>query len=78
MTSRTKMKRKQVDDVLGGEEMWKHADSTAGTYTHPAAPPALRCAVSDPRGLLLATTRSDVPQVRPWQGLLLSAPNQVR
>ncbi|EIW80451.1 hypothetical protein CONPUDRAFT_105468 [Coniophora puteana RWD-64-598 SS2] len=29
MTSRTKMKRKQVDDVLGGDEMWKHADSTA-------------------------------------------------
>ena len=30
MTSRTKLKRKEVDDVLGGEEMWKHADSTAG------------------------------------------------
>ncbi|KAH7924535.1 hypothetical protein BV22DRAFT_1112764 [Leucogyrophana mollusca] len=29
MTSRTKMKRKEVDDVLGGDEMWKHADSTA-------------------------------------------------
>ncbi|KAH9841681.1 uncharacterized protein C8Q71DRAFT_794572 [Rhodofomes roseus] len=31
MTSRTKMKRKVVDDVLGGEEMWKHADSTGAT-----------------------------------------------
>lgn len=30
MTSRTKLKRKEVDDVLGGDEMWKHADSTAG------------------------------------------------
>ena len=30
MTSRTRLDRKQVDDVLGGEEMWKHADSTAG------------------------------------------------
>jgi hypothetical protein len=30
MTSRTKLKRKEVDDVLGGEEMWKHADSTTG------------------------------------------------
>ena len=30
MTSRTRLKRKEVDDVLGGEEMWKHADSTAG------------------------------------------------
>lgn len=28
MTSRTRMKRKEVDDVLGGDEMWKHADST--------------------------------------------------
>ena len=30
MTSRTKMTRKQVDDVLGGDEAWKHADSTTG------------------------------------------------
>ena len=30
MTSRTRLKRKKIDDVLGGEEMWKHADSTAG------------------------------------------------
>lgn len=30
MTSRTRLERKQVDDVLGGEEMWKHADSIAG------------------------------------------------
>ena len=30
MTSRTHLERKQVDDVLGGEEMWKHADSTTG------------------------------------------------
>ena len=30
MTSRTKLKRKQVDDVLGGDEQWKHADSTNG------------------------------------------------
>jgi hypothetical protein len=25
------MTRKQVDDVLGGDEAWKHADSTTGT-----------------------------------------------
>ncbi|KAI0632266.1 hypothetical protein C8Q77DRAFT_1158916 [Trametes polyzona] len=31
MTSRTKLKRKEVDDVLGGEDQWKHADSTAVT-----------------------------------------------
>ena len=30
MTSRTRMKRKEVDDVLGGDEMWKHADATDG------------------------------------------------
>ncbi|CAK5277869.1 unnamed protein product [Mycena citricolor] len=28
MTSRTKLVRKAVDDVLGGEEAWKHADAT--------------------------------------------------
>ncbi|OCH91607.1 hypothetical protein OBBRIDRAFT_803154 [Obba rivulosa] len=31
MTSRTKLKRKEVDDVLGGDEMWKHADATTVT-----------------------------------------------
>lgn len=30
MTSRTRMKRKEVDDILGGDEMWKHADATDG------------------------------------------------
>ena len=34
------MTRKQVDDVLGGDEAWKHADSTTGmprpeTYSIP-------------------------------------------
>lgn len=28
MTSRTHMKRKEIDDVLGGEDHWKHADYT--------------------------------------------------
>jgi DNA-directed RNA polymerase III subunit RPC11 len=37
MTSRTRMTRKTVDDVLGGEDHWKHADSTAGALT-PASP----------------------------------------
>jgi len=32
MTSRTRMRRKEVDDVLGGDEMWKHADSTDGEW----------------------------------------------
>ena len=35
MTSRTRLKRKEVDDVLGGDDMWKHADSTAGTVALP-------------------------------------------
>ncbi|KDQ10701.1 hypothetical protein BOTBODRAFT_36016 [Botryobasidium botryosum FD-172 SS1] len=28
MTSRTRLERKQVDDVLGGDAMWKDVDST--------------------------------------------------
>ncbi|KAI0030531.1 hypothetical protein K488DRAFT_54045 [Vararia minispora EC-137] len=28
MTSRTRLQRKAVDDVLGGEDAWKNADST--------------------------------------------------
>lgn len=28
MTSRTKLKRKEVDDVMGGEDSWKNVDST--------------------------------------------------
>lgn len=31
MTSRTRLERKQVDDVLGGEETWKDADQTEST-----------------------------------------------
>jgi DNA-directed RNA polymerase III subunit RPC11 len=30
MTERTRMERKKVDDVLGGEEMWRDADATTG------------------------------------------------
>jgi len=30
MTSRMRLKRKEVDDVLGGDEMWAHADRTQG------------------------------------------------
>jgi len=37
MTSRTRLERKQADDVLGGEEMWKHADSIASELPiHPS------------------------------------------
>jgi hypothetical protein len=35
MTSRTKLVRKAVDDVLGGEEAWKYADSTQGASRLP-------------------------------------------
>ncbi len=31
MTARTKLKRKAIDDVLGGDEQWAHADQTLGT-----------------------------------------------
>jgi len=43
MTSRTRLKRKKTDDVLGGEEMWKHADSIAGEFPnfHPPRSPPL-------------------------------------
>ena len=32
MTARTRLKRKEVDDVLGGEEMWKDADQTESMH----------------------------------------------
>lgn len=28
MTTRTRFKRKQVDDIMGGEDAWKNVDST--------------------------------------------------
>ncbi|EJU03983.1 hypothetical protein DACRYDRAFT_63561 [Dacryopinax primogenitus] len=31
MSSRTRLKRKEVDDVLGGEAAWKDADSTSAS-----------------------------------------------
>ena len=48
MTSRTRLERKQVDDVLGGEEMWKHADSIAGK--NPILPRLLVCHGPRPLG----------------------------
>lgn len=42
MTSRTRLERKQVDDVLGGEEMWKHADSTASEASNFLIPAMIR------------------------------------
>ncbi|KAG8738388.1 hypothetical protein FRC10_006934 [Ceratobasidium sp. 414] len=30
MTSRTRLQRKEVDDVLGGDAMWKDVDQTDG------------------------------------------------
>lgn len=32
MTLRIHMKRKDIDDVLGGEDQWKHADSIMGLF----------------------------------------------
>jgi DNA-directed RNA polymerase III subunit RPC11 len=40
MTSRTRLNRKQVDDVLGGDEMWKHADSTTGACVRSSEHPS--------------------------------------
>ncbi|OAX43466.1 hypothetical protein K503DRAFT_789463 [Rhizopogon vinicolor AM-OR11-026] len=40
MTSRSRMKRKEADDVLGGEETWRDADSTTiscDKCSHPRA-----------------------------------------
>lgn len=31
VTSRVRLERKQVDDVMGGEDSWKNVDSTDGT-----------------------------------------------
>lgn len=33
MTTRQHLKRKEVDDVMGGEEAWKNVDSTDGMFT---------------------------------------------
>jgi hypothetical protein len=38
MTTRLHLKRKEVDDVMGGEESWKNVDSTDGK---PPTPPPL-------------------------------------
>lgn len=36
MTTRLHLKRKEVDDVMGGEESWKNVDSTDGKPPHPS------------------------------------------
>ena len=32
VTSRMRLERKQVDDVMGGEDSWKNVDSTDGVF----------------------------------------------
>ena len=32
MTSRTSLPRKEVDDIMGGDEAWKNVDSVEGEY----------------------------------------------
>lgn len=32
VTSRIRLERKQVDDVMGGEDSWKNVDSTDGMF----------------------------------------------
>lgn len=34
VTSRMYLQRKQVDDVMGGEDSWKNVDSTDGTLRY--------------------------------------------
>lgn len=65
MTTRTRLERKQVDDVLGGDDMWKHADSTAGACTFHLS------TIQNSRHIL--QNLSDMPEVRPWPSVLLYA-----
>ena len=47
VTSQTHLTRKEVDDVMGGEESWKNVDSTEGAYARadqPYAPSAITTA----------------------------------
>jgi hypothetical protein len=34
ITTRTRLQRKEVDDVLGGDAMWKDVDQTDGGCSH--------------------------------------------
>lgn len=43
---RTYLKRKEVDDVLGGEDSWKNVDSTAGKPPYPVPVPRGQCPFS--------------------------------
>lgn len=38
MTTRLHLKRKEVDDVMGGEDSWKNVDSTDGELQNPLPP----------------------------------------
>jgi len=50
------MNLKQVDDVLGGDEMWKHADQTQGAF---------RSRSFLPGGMLIVCAPcSELPQVQ--------------
>ena len=82
MTTRQHLKRKEVDDVMGGEESWKNVDSTDGTLR-----PHTDCFLVDRMygwgtelTLLLfgVLDGSAVSEVRESKGLLHAATDPVR
>lgn len=69
MTTRLHLKRKEVDDVMGGEESWKNVDSTDGKPSR-----FFPCLWGDADSLVLVST---VSEMRESKGVLYAAPDQV-
>jgi len=69
---RTYLKRKQIDDVMGGADSWKNVDSTAGASLSLHCRPLSRSLTRSP----LSPVRSRLPErVRLGPGLLHADPD---
>ena len=76
MTTRQHLKRKEVDDIMGGEDDWKNVDSTESKC--PSSAHALLCH----SGLTVihshSSSASTLSKVREPKGLLHAAPDSFR
>ena len=81
---RTHLKRKEVDDVLGGKESWANVDKIEGHVGPPFPPPGSFLPSTDPGrvsrlrgGCTDGRFSSGVPEVRCEEGVLQAAPDPV-
>jgi hypothetical protein len=74
---RTHLKRKEVDDVLGGKEAWKNVDKTKGPSSSWPSIDSLSLHYRDIATNSHCSYPSDLSQMRRERGVLYAAPDPI-